>query len=398
MASALAAYVALYSAHLYFGGMEVILTIPLILVVLIVAQNTNFWQRGVWQSACLGLLVSAMVLSRLDTIMFAGLVVLCLLFHPTVRGSVRADNWKGLALGLTPLVAYFLSNRVFFHTWMPISGMAKQLKFNHLPSQPAFKSLYGKQPSQLLSVLPIVLAILVLPLIYQKLTDMQQLLYPVVLVFPFLYLLILSCLSDWRLWDWYFYSFRTALCVAFALLCLWRPMAGVLRRPVIGALTSIAMIGLIYKTTHPTGGQAQLYDVAESVRSFAISHPGTYAMGDRSGMVAYLLPEPLIQTEGLVMDRTFLTNIQRELPLRAALAQYGVRYYVATSYPPYAKNCFHAVEPWQAGPASPHMTADFCEQPVAVFQQSDVKTMVYDLKANPTNTQQQLTSLSAAIP
>jgi hypothetical protein len=96
-------------------------------------------------------------------------------------------------------------------------------------------------------------------------------------------------------------------------------------------------------------------------------------------MVAYLLPQPLIQTEGLVMDRAFLADIQRELPLRAALAQYEVRYYIATSYPPYATDCFHAVEPWQAGPASPHMTADFCEQPVAVFQQNDVRTMVYDL-------------------
>lgn len=381
MASALAAYVAVYSLHLYTGGMEVILTIPLALAFLVVAQRTEFWNRSIWSAACVGLLVSAMVLSRLDSIVLATLVFQCLLFHPISRRMVRTTQLEGFALGLIPLALYFISNRIWFHTWLPVSGMAKQLKPNLLPSDPAFRSLYSKQPSQLLTIVPILLAIVLLPVLYKRLTTMQQVLYPVVLLFPFLYLFLLSCISDWKLWDWYFYSFRIALCVAFALLCLWAPTAKVLRMPAVGAVAALVMIALILRTHSATGAQIQLLEVADDVRDFAATHPGTYAMGDRSGMVGYLLPDPMVQTEGLVMDRDFLNYIRRRAPLRDALKRYGVRYYIATTYPPYASGCFLAIEPLQAGPASPHMSAEFCEQPAAVFQQRDVRTIIYDLDA-----------------
>jgi hypothetical protein len=381
VASALAGYIALYSLHLYRGGMEVILTIPLILAVVLVIQHAEFWQRGVKQSACLGLLVSAMVLSRLDTLLLAALLLLSLLLHPATRGAVRAPQIKGFLLGATPLALYFTSNRIWFHTWLPISGVAKQLKTTHLPSNPALRSLYSKTPFQLANVAVIVLAILLLPAIYKRLTSIQQANYPVLLFFPFLYLLLLSCLSDWKLWDWYFYSMRTALCVAFILLCLWPPIAGLARKQITGVLAAAVILVLIFKTHSTTGGQQQLYEVAEDVRSFSATHPGVYAMGDRSGMVAYLLPHPMVQTEGLVMDTGFVSDIRQQLPLRTTLAQYGVRYYIATAYPPYFEPnaCFHAVEPQQAGPESPHMTADLCEPPITLIDQGDVRTLIYDL-------------------
>ncbi|MGA2437943.1 MAG: hypothetical protein ABSF57_05460 [Acidobacteriaceae bacterium] len=383
IANALAVYVALYSIHIFTGGMEVVLTVPLVLAVLLAAQHRSFWQKGLWQSACLGVLVSAMALSRLDTVLLAGLMLLSVLVHPALRRSVRASNAAGLAVGLTPLALYFLSNRIWFDTWLPVSGMAKQMKFNHAPSAPAIMSLLGKQHSQLLSVVPVVVAILLLPAMYKRLTEMQKALYPVALIFPFFYLLLLSCLSDWKLWDWYFYSLRTALCVALAMFCVWRPTARVLAWPLVGAVASVGMAALIFRTHASTGAQFQLYEIAQDVRDFAATHPGRYAMGDRSGMVAYLLPQPMVQTEGLVMDRHFLSEIQRQLPLREVLGEYGVRYYIATAYPPYSAGCFHAVEPAQAGPSSPRMRGDFCEAPVAVFQQRDVRTMVFDLDAAP---------------
>lgn len=331
--------------------MEVILTVPLALAVLLLAQKTDWWQRGLWHSACLGLLVSAMILSRLDTLLMAGLIFIALLLNPRTRSSLRPVHLYGLALGLLPLAIYFLSNQIWFHTWLPVSGMAKQMKFNHLPSNAAFQSLYGKQKSQLLSVVPVVLAIGLLPVLYKRLTAIQQILYPVVLVFPFLYITVLSCLSDWQLWGWYFYPFRTALCVAFALFCLWTPSARILRQPAIGYLAALAMLVLIFRTHSATGAQYQLLEIAEDVRSFQATHPGIHAMGDRSGMVAYLAPEPIVQTEGLVMDRQFLTNIQQQVPLRTALKKYNVRYYIATTYPAYAAGCVHIAEPYQAGPA-----------------------------------------------
>jgi hypothetical protein len=380
--SALAAYISLYSLHLYRGGMEVILTIPLILGVLLVTQHVNFWQKGAWHSTCLGLLVSAMVLSRLDTLMLAALLLISLLVHPATREKIRMPQIRGFVLGATPLAFYFASNRIWFHTWLPISGMAKQLKTNHLPSNPAFKSLYSKTPLQLANVAVLVLAIILLPAIYKRLSAIQQANYPIVLIFPFFYLLILSCLSDWQLWDWYFYSLRTSLCVAFILLCLWPPVSRLLQKRIIRIFATVVILALIFKTHSITGWREQLLQVAEEVRTFSASHPGIYAMGDRSGMVAYLLPQPMVQTEGLVMDPAFIADIRQQRPLRTALSRYAVRYYIATSYPPYPDSnpCFHAVEPQQAGPESPHMTADLCETPVKTIEQADVRTQIYDLQ------------------
>ena len=384
ISTSLAVYIALYALHLYVGGMEVILTIPLLLGVLVLLLETGFWSRGLPQAALLGLLVSAMVLSRLDSIILAGLLFFAIAVHPGTRRLLTPGVLLGLAIGALPLALYFISNQVFFHTWMPVSGMAKQMKFNHHFASATYDTLFKRKKSQLLSILPIPLAFLLLPVLWKRLSAMQQAVYPVVLVFPFAYLTILSFLSDWKIWDWYFYSFRAALCISFVLFCLWRPVGAVVRQPLVGVLAALAMFVLIAKTQRSTGDQIQLLQVAEGVSSFAATHPGTYSMGDRSGMVGYLLSEPLVQTEGLVMDRGFLDGIRQQLPLRDALERYHVRYYIATTYPPYASGCVHVAEPYQAGPESPHMPSDFCEPPVVVFQQRNVRTSIYDL--HPTGT------------
>jgi hypothetical protein len=103
-------------------------------------------------------------------------------------------------------------------------------------------------------------------------------------------------------------------------------------------------------------------------------------MGDRSGIVGYLLPQALVQTEGLMMDRAFLTRIAQQEPLREALAAYNVRYYVASTYG-WKGGCLQAGEPYQAGPHSPQMHGTFCEQPVAVFYDDPTTTLIYDLHA-----------------
>jgi hypothetical protein len=107
-------------------------------------------------------------------------------------------------------------------------------------------------------------------------------------------------------------------------------------------------------------------------------------MGDRAGMAGYLIPAPIIQTEGLMMDKRFLISIRNRTPLRTALNQYHVRYYIATTPEPYS-GCFHAVEPKQAGPQSPKMEGDFCQPPVATFVNSGAWTYIFDLDATPSS-------------
>jgi hypothetical protein len=101
-------------------------------------------------------------------------------------------------------------------------------------------------------------------------------------------------------------------------------------------------------------------------------------MGDRSGAVGYLLDEPVVQTEGLMMDAPYLELIRKQLPLREVLKRYNVRYYVGSAKKPFT-GCFNAKEPAQAGPHSSHLEADFCEAPVARWSFAGVQTMIFDL-------------------
>jgi hypothetical protein len=76
------------------------------------------------------------------------------------------------------------------------------------------------------------------------------------------------------------------------------------------------------------------------------------------------------------MDRSFLNLIRAQVPLRDALARYNVRYYIASNHG-VSTGCFHAIEPWQGGPSSPHMSADICEPPLASFIHDDLQTLIF---------------------
>ena len=101
-------------------------------------------------------------------------------------------------------------------------------------------------------------------------------------------------------------------------------------------------------------------------------------MGDRTGRVGYLLNAPLINLEGLVVDKTFLSYVKRQTPLRTVLDVYDVRYYIAIPSSPY-NGCFKVAEPVQAGPESPHMQGEFCDKPVAILNIGGTENVVFDL-------------------
>jgi hypothetical protein len=105
-------------------------------------------------------------------------------------------------------------------------------------------------------------------------------------------------------------------------------------------------------------------------------------MGDRAGTPGYLLHEPLIQLEALVMDKGFLANIRSQRPLAEVLHEYGVRYYIATN-PVQSHGCWLTTEPLLAGPDAPHMRDTFCMPPIAEFSHSGYNTVIFDLAAGP---------------
>ena len=125
----------------------------------------------------------------------------------------------------------------------------------------------------------------------------------------------------------------------------------------------------------------QIYMAGMDISRFAQSHPGVYAMGDRAGAVGYLVNAPVVQLEGLMMDKEFLRNIRSERDLLDVLKQDHVRYYirVSTSSVPDADGCFRAKEPVQAGPDSPTMSAHICKVPVAVFPRGGFVNEIFQM-------------------
>lgn len=379
-----AALVAVYCTYLYVECMEVTLAIPLMLAVLVAVQADDWWSEiGVpgFRRACLiGVLVAMMVLSRLDTALFAILLALGIAAQPTLRQRLGMAHLAGLAVELLPILVYLLINKIDFGVWMPVSGMAKQLKLSHgfTASAPsALSAVRGWDSVQWFHIGLICVALLLLPLLRNRLTPVERVIAVSTLTFPFLYLAVLCWLSDWRLWGWYFYSLRPALCVGVLLLFRFPLVQSTAQRPTVFAalalLTLYRIHGLEWYVQSPT-----MVDAAIEVQHFAATHPGVYAMGDRAGTVGYLLPAPLVQTEGLVMDAQFLKLVAAQTPLLQALARYKTTYHVGIARVPFT-GCFQASEPWQAGGQAPHMRATICEPPLARWRHGDAETLIFGL-------------------
>ena len=106
-------------------GMEVGLTVFLMLLLLWYRLRPMFrWSPD----SCLlyGVLAAMMILSRLDTILFAFLLV-AVDVVPSVLESKRWSNVLMFVAGLSPVALYVASNEFFFRTHLPVSGTAKQL-------------------------------------------------------------------------------------------------------------------------------------------------------------------------------------------------------------------------------------------------------------------------------
>ena len=117
----------------------------------------------------------------------------------------------------------------------------------------------------------------------------------------------------------------------------------------------------------------------EYLRLFSSTHPGTYAMGDRAGIASVLMKDPIIQTEGLVMDQPFLNHLRRQDALVTTLRSYGVRYYVANFYGATPDGCFVATEPSQGGRTTRHMKSKICSRPIGYFGDQQAEIEIFDL-------------------
>jgi hypothetical protein len=361
--------------------MEVTAALPLGLATLACTLSPRFrWTAP--QTLLYGLLAALTVLARLDSAL-----LIALLFAGQTLASLAPwpERLKRAALfttGFLPFFVYLALNAAVFHSLLPISGHAKQLKPLWPPSLvPVTSLVLPLDRMKAVFVLPALLLLLLgiarVIQLWPILSARTRPVYAALLAFPFVHLATLGLLSDWPVWPWYFYSLTFSSVAALALIL--RPSAARSHTfktcLLIAACCFYAVYLGVYSVRKKPSPMALL---AEDVATYARQHPGNYAMGDEAGTAAWLSQQPIVQLEGLMMDAGYIKVIAARTPLQQVFARYGTRYYILLGITPGPDGCTHSFEPTQGGPHSPHMLGTICAAPLAHFERSGVTMNIFD--------------------
>lgn len=333
-------------------GMEVTLVTPLLMALLLRMIETPLENQTPRALLLTGFIAALTCLSRLDAAIFVLFMGL-----PSLPALLKSPRCMGLLLvGGAILPAYFVWNIVEFSALMPASGAAKQLKGDVLPSilpmQLLFQIAPESRPFGLAALVMVVVRLLV-----QRPGGTEAAYLAGVLGF----FLVHSSLSDWMLWFWYLYPIVPAIALSGPPVL---ESIGRVGRVLVTAAFILVLIPFVI--VHIRSGPVfmpLLQPLAKEVADLTKARPGVYSMGDRAGMAAYFSHVPILQTEGLVMDRAYLENIRQEKDLIEVLQAYGVRYYL-TFEPKREGSCWVVEEPARAGPDSPKMRGRFCQDPI----------------------------------
>ncbi|MBB6144078.1 hypothetical protein HNQ77_002030 [Silvibacterium bohemicum] len=393
-----AVLLATFSVVLASTGMEVILTLPLVLLWIWYRLRPEFqWTNA--QVVVWALLGSLVVLSRLD----AAFLILLVFVLDGLGQRFTLRQWveRGgiYTLGSWLVVVYLALNIWIFHSATPVSGKAKQLRWHHWPSLSSIKSFFFPLTERIHIELSVpgtiaaicVLMLLVVPALGNR--SPKRFLFFGLTAFPFFYIFLLSCLTDWPNggWSWYDYIFVFPI-FSFMFLFRWpgkRVFAALAVAMVLLLNTAIAA-KLLTQVPEPGGvakqGSYGVYATGKWLAEFSQSHPGNYAIGDRAGAPGYLMHEPVMQLEGLMMDAQYLKVLRTQRDLNQVLRDYDIRYYVSTN----AKldnGCYVTSEPAKAGKDSPKMTGRFCSAPIGSYRYFSpgksggaFTTLVFDLR------------------
>lgn len=331
-------------------GMEVALAIPLLLALLRRLQQEP-WATP--RAAFLtGLLVSAVVLSRLDAVLLLVPVGIWVLVakRPPLRIMIAC------MAGMLPVIAYLLLNHTVMGMWLPVSGLAKQLKPIGFSITPLLWMFYVNQealPAMAMSFL----LLTVIALLARRLGGLAQ----AYLCGVILYYGVQCSLSDWQLWFWYYYplvALPPLVLVAFD-----RALSRIGERVLVAMTVGLVLLVAIETVQYPHSRHGRVLSQSQLLVPFVKAHPGRYAIGDFAGSVVELTQVPMLQIEGLMGDGALLDPIRRRAPLAELLRAHVIDYYITVA-PEQEGHCYHFREPRQAGPASAVMEGKSCTAPL----------------------------------
>jgi hypothetical protein len=370
-----AAWVALFALSMDRTGMEVILTVPLLLAFVLFVADDNYLRtpRG---TVYAGLLAALVILSRLDTVLLLALYFAALIGSEQRPLLLRRVPW--ICVGLIPVFVYAISNLWFFGSLGPVSSSAKHLQPEYVFSAKTLESLFYPLGLVAMAFLIPAILLIVAALAYALKHRRQPALFWAMLAFTPLYLAVLSFSSDWGLWIWYRYPFIVSSIAG--LLLLRDAIARMSWTRYVFAAAAFVLCALFCVGLRKPPMNTQILNLAIELKDFAATHPGIYGMGDAAGTPAVVMGQPIVQLEGLVMDKKFLNNIREKRNLLDVLKEYGVRYYISTNAVPSGNGCFDLSEPKVAGSRSPHMRAVLCRAPAKYFESGEYAVWVFDLQ------------------
>ncbi|HEY4150401.1 MAG TPA: hypothetical protein VGM41_15790 [Chitinophagaceae bacterium] len=243
-----------------------------------------------------------------------------------------------------PVALYLGVNYFLYHSSFPVSGLAKTVVKLGGVNGASLKSFAFYFPYNVYNVAVTGLFILVALTGDFKAKRYFHLLALVTLLFY----ILTAVRSDWALWAWYFYPVPP---LAFmlsaqggALFSAPNPRLAGLNRFIYAAAAFAAVVVLfsfviwafyslpLYKTSSEGEGKVDILHIGGlHIKEFEEHHKGVYAMGDRAGIVGYLIKSPLIQLEGLVMDKEYMNRLSKTEKLYDLLHAYNVNYYIASN-------------------------------------------------------------------
>lgn len=327
-------------------GMEVALTVPLLLWLTQSLLTMPLKERSHTSLAAMGLLASLTVLARLDS----ALLLLPLMLWILLRERPSLPQLFVFAIGASPLWLTLVANLWFTGHLLPVSGQAKMLKPDWWPSFAPLAGFFDKPDKRLFfSVYGCIAAIAIVS------ARREQRLLLLSLAGIMVYYAAYCVLSDWQLWFWYMYP----LAWLAALSCLALTTAARTLQACVFAIALLMLPAPALTLLSRTPDNNIIYQFGLRLREFATTHPGVYAVGDYAGIASYLLDDRVIPIEGLAGDGKLLEQIRTRTPLAELLAHYRADYYVSNRHLDDAA-CSAIREPQLAGNASPVMEGQAC--------------------------------------
>lgn len=122
-----------------------------------------------------------------------------------------------------------------------------------------------------------------------------------------------------------------------------------------------------------------LYENAMELVNYEKQHHGIYAMGDKAGLISYLIESPLVHLEGLVMDKKYIQDLKSTPKLSNLLEKYNVDYYIANNAKK-LQDGYRIEEPFKIHKYVYTSTDTLYQIPVVMEDRINWKFQVFDLR------------------